>query len=113
MLPSLSLRKSHQSATALVRSFLSQHPTLSTQELFKLGVEDERPALQPDHELTPDGKVRLKRVSNMREGSRTWVPPPTPRYPGHPFRSVQYVFRLAILVPAERSEVHYDDEAGS
>ena len=89
MRPTLSLREVQQSATALVRSLLSEHSRLSTQELFRLGVGDARPVLPADHAIQADGRLRMKKVSNMREGRRLWVPPPTAPYPGHPFRSVQ------------------------
>lgn len=45
--------------------------------------------MQLDHEIGADGRIRMKRVANMREGRRPWVPAPKPRFPEHPFRSVK------------------------
>jgi hypothetical protein len=76
-------------ATSLVRHFLSTHHQLSTAELFRLATADFKPALPEAHALDQQGRIRMKRVANMREGRRIWVPPPTPPFPDHPFRSVR------------------------
>ncbi len=91
------------SATRLVRQFLTSHPHLNTQQIFAMGTANERPVLQPTLDYTKDGAVRMKKVSNMREGRRPWIPSPVARFPGHPFKSVKWVTFMSFSIDRDLS----------
>ena len=76
-------------AIRLIRTLLEKHGRLSTPQIWAKGTEGYKPILQPAQELTRDGDIRMKIVSNVREGRRIWVPPPVHPMPHHPFQSVK------------------------
>jgi len=79
------------SAIRIVQRLLTEHGFLNTQDIWKMGTEGSRPKLPTAHVITEDGKIRMKRVSTMREQKRPWVPPPEAPLPDHPFQSVKWV----------------------
>lgn len=70
-----------------MRDIFKTQRYLKTQEIWKLGTVGERPELPELIRLDNRGSVRMKRVSNIREGRRIWVPPPQVSMPNHPFQS--------------------------
>ncbi|ORY34651.1 hypothetical protein BCR39DRAFT_585617 [Naematelia encephala] len=84
------------SGTLLVKGLLEKHGFLNTQQIWKLGTAGFRPQITPAIQINPDGRIRMKKVSTMREGQRPWVPPPQPSLPEHPFQSVSFLKRTLL-----------------
>jgi hypothetical protein len=78
-----------ETAIRLIRQLLEKHERLSTPQIWKIGTEGFKPVLQPVQEMTDQGTIKMKVVSNVREGRRIWVPPPVQPMPHHPFQSVK------------------------
>ncbi|KAL7425243.1 hypothetical protein Q5752_000931 [Cryptotrichosporon argae] len=78
-------------AVSLVRSLLSTHTYLKSSDMFRLATANVRPVLPAAHVVNEHGQIRMKKVSNIREGKRIWVPPPSAPYPDHPFQSVKFL----------------------
>ena len=76
-------------AIRLIRGLLEKHERLSTPQIWEKGTEGFKPILQPVQEYNENGDIKMKIVSNMREGRRVWVPPPVLPMPHHPFQSVK------------------------
>jgi hypothetical protein len=76
-------------AIRLIRGLLEKHERLSTPQIWEKGTEGFKPILQPVQEYNEKGDIKMKIVSNMREGRRVWVPPPILPMPHHPFQSVK------------------------
>jgi hypothetical protein len=74
-------------ATEIVRDLLSSHPYLTSQQLWQMATDGWRPVLPAAQGYNKDGSIRMKKASNVREGRRIWVPPPSVPLPDHPFRS--------------------------
>ncbi|WWC66012.1 uncharacterized protein I303_108634 [Kwoniella dejecticola CBS 10117] len=100
------MSKQSSSATRIVQSLLSQNPHLSTQQLYQNATEHLRPVLQPAHVIDKQGRIRMKRVSNMREGRRPWVPMPTAPYPQHPFKSMNFLKRTILASLESQGLIH-------
>ncbi|WWD04487.1 hypothetical protein V865_002557 [Kwoniella europaea PYCC6329] len=97
---------SQSSATRIVQSLLSSHPHLSTQQMYQAATEGLRPVLRPAHVVDNQGRIRMKRVSNMREGRRPWVPMPTAPFPDHPFKSVNFLKRTILASLESQGLIH-------
>ena len=76
-------------AIRLIRNLLEKHERLSTPQIWEIGTEGFKPILQPVQEYTEHGNIKMKKVANMREGRRVWIPPPVLPMPHHPFQSVK------------------------
>lgn len=83
-----------ESGVALIKKYFLEHKFLTTQEIWKMGTSHLKPPLRETHAILPNGRIRMKRVSTMREGRRPWVPPMEASFPEHPFRSVRSVHFL-------------------
>lgn len=68
-----------------------KHRFLRAQDIWKMGTEGTRPVIQATQSLDAEGRIRMKRVSNIREGRRMWVPPPVTPMPHHPFQAMRWV----------------------
>lgn len=77
------------SATTIVRNALSTHRYLKAPQIWAIGTQGIRPTLQPKLAFDKEGRIRMKKVSNIREGKRQWVPPPQKPLPDHPFQSMR------------------------
>ncbi|WVR07953.1 hypothetical protein IAU60_004996 [Kwoniella sp. DSM 27419] len=97
---------SKNSATRIIQSLLSKHDHLSTQQIFQMSTDNLRPVLQPAHVLGDDGRIKMKRVSNMREGRRPWVPIPAAPFPDHPFQSVNFLKRTILASLESQGLIH-------
>ncbi|KAK4687383.1 hypothetical protein P7C73_g2741, partial [Tremellales sp. Uapishka_1] len=93
-------------ATRIVKNLLSAHSHLSTQQLWKLGTAGTKPILPPAQVLTADGRIRMKKVSNIREGRRIWVPPAVPPLPDHPFQSKTHLKSVVLESLASHGLIH-------
>ncbi|WVQ95926.1 hypothetical protein IAU59_003025 [Kwoniella sp. CBS 9459] len=100
------MAKPSSSATRIVQNLLSKHEHLSTQQMFQMSTENMRPILQPAHMIDKDGRIRMKKVSNMREGRRPWVPMPTAPFPDHPFKSVSFLKRTILTSLESQGLIH-------
>ena len=78
-----------ESGVEMIQGYLAQHPFLTNQEIWKLGTDGMVAPLPLAHVIGPDGRIKMKRVSTMREGRRPWVPPHEARFPEHPFKSLR------------------------
>lgn len=78
-----------KSATAIVRDIFASKRYLKAQDIWKIGTADTRPIMQPTTAIDQWGRIRMKRVSNIREGRRVWVPPPVAPMPHHPFQAMR------------------------
>ncbi|WVW87040.1 hypothetical protein I302_109096 [Kwoniella bestiolae CBS 10118] len=94
------------SATRIVQSLLSSHPHMNTQQMYQAATEGLRPILRPAHVIDNQGRIRMKRVSNMREGRRPWVPMPTAPFPDHPFKSVNFLKRTILASLESQGLIH-------
>ncbi|OCF40682.1 hypothetical protein I317_05531 [Kwoniella heveanensis CBS 569] len=94
------------SATRIIQNLLSKHDHLSTQQIFQMSTENMRPILQPAHVISEDGRIRMKKVSNMREGRRPWIPMPTAPFPDHPFKSVNFLKRTILQSLESQGLIH-------
>lgn len=77
------------SATSLVRDILSKNRYMKNPQIWQAATFGERPILQAKTALDLNGRIRMKKVSNIREGRRQWVPPPVKPLPEHPFQSMR------------------------
>ncbi|WRT69822.1 uncharacterized protein IL334_006813 [Kwoniella shivajii] len=100
------MSKTPSSATRIVQSLLSAHPHLSTQQIYQTATDHLRPVLRPAHVLDQQGRIRMKKVSNMREGRRPWIPMPTPPFPEHPFKSVNFLKRTILASLESQGLIH-------
>ncbi|CAK9783263.1 hypothetical protein CC85DRAFT_282006 [Cutaneotrichosporon oleaginosum] len=80
-----------RSATAIVKGMLQKHRFLKTQDIWRMGTEGTRPTIQATQMIDAQGRIRMKRVSNIREGRRIWVPPPVTPLPHHPFQAMRFL----------------------
>ncbi|WVF68377.1 hypothetical protein IAT40_003142 [Kwoniella sp. CBS 6097] len=94
------------SATRIIQNLLTKNEHLSTQQIFQMSTENMRPILQPAHVIDKDGRIRMKKVSNMREGRRPWVPMPTAPFPDHPFKSVSFLKRTILTSLESQGLIH-------
>ncbi|WWC92672.1 uncharacterized protein L201_007631 [Kwoniella dendrophila CBS 6074] len=99
-------KPSPQSATRIIQSLLSSNSHLNTQQIYQAGTEGLRPILQPAHVIDSSGRIRMKKVSNMREGRRPWIPMPMAPYPDHPFKSVNFLKRTILTSLESQGLIH-------
>ncbi|WWC73821.1 uncharacterized protein I206_107793 [Kwoniella pini CBS 10737] len=100
------MSRQSSSATRIVQSLLSKNPHLSSQQIYQNATEHLRPVLQPAHVIDKEGRIRMKRVSNMREGRRPWVPMPAAPYPQHPFKSMNFLKRTILASLEAQGLIH-------
>lgn len=77
------------SAVSLVRAALTRHRFMKSADIWNEGTAGERPVMQPQFALNPQGGIRMRRAANVREGRVPWVPPPVKPLPEHPFQSMK------------------------
>jgi len=87
--PLASYTPPRESGVEIVKRLMLEHKYLTTQQIWRMATDGLKPIIQPDHVIEPNGRIRMKRVSTMREGRRPWVPPTEASFPEHPFRSVR------------------------
>ena len=99
------------SAIRIVQSLLDEREFLNTQQIWRIATEGLKPVLQPAQLINPDGRIKMKKVSTMREQKRVWMPPPSAPLPDHPFQSVSLdplptFIRLALMGSNQVFEKH-------
>lgn len=82
-----------ESGVAIIKDYFLEHKFLTSQQIWKMGTEHLKAPIRESQVVLPNGRIRMKRVSTMREGRRVWVPPAEASFPEHPFRSVRWVPR--------------------
>ncbi|BEJ13519.1 hypothetical protein CspHIS471_0306930 [Cutaneotrichosporon sp. HIS471] len=80
-----------KSATGMVKDMFMKHRLLKSQDIWRMGTEGTRPVIQATQAIDDEGRIRMKRVSNIREGRRVWVPPPVTPLPHHPFQAMRFL----------------------
>ena len=78
-----------ESGVLIVKKLLQENEFMHTQEIWKQGTDGRRRPIPEAFQFQPDGRIRMKSVSTMREGRRPWVPPMEAPFPDHPFRSMK------------------------
>ncbi|GMK56578.1 hypothetical protein CspeluHIS016_0304180 [Cutaneotrichosporon spelunceum] len=68
-----------------------KHRFLKSQDIWQIGTEGTRPVIQAARAIDHEGRIRMKRVSNIREGRRAWIPPPATPLPHHPFQAMRFL----------------------
>lgn len=100
--PDLELEgKPFASAVEMIRTYLTEHEFLNTQEIWKLGTDGLKPKIPAKYAYEGE-RIKMKWVSTMREQFRPWIPPAEARFPDHPFRSVGWaLFKALVLEVAD------------
>ena len=78
-----------ESGVKMIFEMMKEHGFLHTQEIWAKGTEGKRRPIPQALEYNPDGRIRMKSVSTMREGRRPYIPPAVAPFPDHPFRSTK------------------------
>ena len=78
-----------ESGVKMILDLLKKHEFLHTQEIWAKGTEGRRRPIPEALAYLPDGRIRMKSVSTMREGRRPYIPPAAAPFPDHPFRSTK------------------------
>ncbi|ORX37600.1 hypothetical protein BD324DRAFT_387012 [Kockovaella imperatae] len=95
-----------ESGVAIVKQLLEEHGFLHTQEIWNKGTGGRERPIPDAFEFQPDGRIRMKRVSTLREGRRPWIPPRQPPFPDHPFRSVSFLKSTLLHSLEEQGLIH-------